>query len=245
MNENRTSFFNSYKLDKTDIKSTLLSRSLLWMGLGLAIIVLVAWISSTNNVFLELAIKFSVGTNWIIMWILNTLLIFGLFFTLNNKNTPLIVPIILYSIFALFEGFFVTTILVFTGTNEIMKDLLLFMLIPSFSFGLMGVLAYFNVIDFSKLIPFALISTIALFIMGILLFFLSSSFLENMYLILAAIVFNIWIGFDIQMIARTQEINPYMDKKELNRLSFLFGIKLFIDFVNLLIIVIRFFGGRN
>ena len=50
----------------------------------------------------------------------------------------------------------------------------------------------------------------------------------------------------MQMIYRTDQTiyNLNISNKEITRIAFLFGIKLFIDFVNLLYIVIRVFNRR-
>ena len=50
---------HNFVLQKDDLKSKLLSRSLLWMGLGLAIIILIAFLSfkikSVNNLLVQIA----------------------------------------------------------------------------------------------------------------------------------------------------------------------------------------------
>ncbi|MBR3259552.1 MAG: hypothetical protein IKG09_02225, partial [Mycoplasmataceae bacterium] len=94
--------------------------------------------------------------------------------------------------------------------------------------------------------PFTLFATIGLFVLALLLFILNSRVLESIYLMLASVIFIIWIGFDMQMIYRTDQTiyNLNISNKEITRIAFLFGIKLFIDFVNLLYIVIRIFNRR-
>ena len=155
------------------------------------------------------------------------------------------IPVILYAIFAIYEGMFITTILEFTGTTNIVKDLLLYMLIPSFVFLVMGIIAYTNLINFSKLIPFTFFGFFAILILSLIMIFTASKTIEMLYIIIASAMFIIWIGFDLQMIARTEDALPnYVDKSTINRISFMFGVKLFIDFVNLLMIVLRIFRNR-
>lgn len=47
------------------------------------------------------------------------------------------------------------------------------------------------------------------------------------------------------MLFRAENIVDNIDKKDANRLAFLFGIHLFIDFVNLVRIFIQLFGNFN
>lgn len=232
-------FFSKYKLDVTDKKANILSRSLLWMSFGLAIIVLVAWISSINDAFLRFAYDMSYGNMWIVSWLINLVLLISLVFATSSNKVPLIISIILYALFAFYEGFFITTILVFSGSVDIVKDLLLYMLIPAAIFLVMGILAYFNLVNFTKIIPFLMFGLIALMIMSIVLFVVNNYVVEMVYLLLAASIFIIWVGIDIQIIIRSQKQLDYVDTKSLNRMAILYGINLFIDFVRLLAIFMR------
>ena len=245
MEKMSNNFFSKYKIQAIDVKSKLLSRSLLWMSLGLMVIIFVAWLSSTFQAFNNFVVTFSIGSRWGLAWLFNLIIIFCLFFCIQNKNINIMIPVILYAIFAIYEGMFITTILSFTGTTNIVKDLLLYMLIPSFVFLVMGVIAYTNLINFSKLIPFTFFGFFAILILSLIMIFTTSWTIEMLYIIIASAMFIIWIGFDLQMIARTEDALPnYVDKSTINRISFMFGVKLFIDFVNLLMIVLRIFRNR-
>lgn len=246
MEKMSNNFFSKYKIQAIDVKSKLLSRSLLWMSLGLMVIVFVAWLSSTVPVFNDFVVTFSIGSRWGLAWLFNLIIIFSLFFCIQNKNINIMIPVILYAIFAIYEGMFITTILEFTGgTANKVKDLLLYMLIPSFVFLVMGIIAYTNLINFSKLIPFTFFGFFAILILSLIMIFTASRTIEMLYIIIASAMFIIWIGVDLQMIARTEDALPnYVDKSTINRISFMFGVKLFIDFVNLLMIVLRIFRNR-
>ncbi len=242
MEKMSNNFFSKYKIQAIDVKSKLLSRSLLWMSLGLTVIIFVAWLSSTFQSFNNFVINFSIGSSWGFAWLFNLLIIFSLFFCIQNKNINIMIPITLYAVFAIYEGMFITTILQFTGTVNIVKDLLLYMLIPSFVFLIMGIIAYSNLINFSKLIPFTFFGFFAILILSLIMIFTANRTIEMLYIIISSAIFIIWIGFDLQMISRTEEVLPdYLDKSSINRIAFMFGVKLFIDFVNLLMIVLRLF----
>lgn len=245
-NQPKRNIFSKYKLEAIDVKSNLLTRSLLWMSFGLMIIIFVAWLSSNSPDFINFTLKITTGYSSIFIWIINIMIMIALFYTSSpDKNFNILIPTSLYILFAIYEGMFITTLLVMTNSQNVAKDLLLYMLIPAGVFSLMGILGYFRIVNFTKLIPFTTFTIFGLLIMGIVMFFVVSSFLYTLYSVLAMSVFIIWIGIDLQMIFRTQEDLPeYMDKKQINKISFMFGIKLFVDFINLLIILIRFFNWR-
>lgn len=65
-------------------------------------------------------------------------------------------------------------------------------------------------------------------------------------LVLAAGLFIIWIGIDLQLIKNAEEnLETFAlanEPQALNRLAFMFGLRLFVDFVNLVLILIRLLG---
>ena len=65
------------------------------------------------------------------------------------------------------------------------------MMIPASIFAIMGIIGYFNLIDFTKLMPFTLFASIGLIILSLLILLLNSQMLESIYLILASVVFII------------------------------------------------------
>ena len=242
----RERFSQNFVLAKDDVKSRLLSRSLLWMGLGVAVITLVAFLSLKIETFHNVITSFALNNGFWFSLIINMALIMGIFFVLRNPNISIIVPALMYAGFAFYQGFFVAITLDWNGITNF-TDFLLVMLVPGGIFVLVGLVSYLNFFDFTKLIPFATISLFILMIMSFILFFIGGTN-QRWFLILAAIVFIVWIGIDIQMIKNAEEhlssFNQVQDGKGLNRLAFIFGLRLFIDFLNLLLIMIRLIGNR-
>lgn len=237
-----------FALQKDDIKGRLLSRSLLWMGFGLAVIVIIAFTSSAVPAFNNVMLKIADNTGFMIMTILNIVLMMAIFFTIRNPKTHILVPTFLYLIFAFYEGIYINLVLNFEGIMDDFSQLLLVMLIPAGIFLLLGFISFFNIFDFTKLAPIATIGFLVLSIMSLVLFFVGGTN-NRWFLLLAAAVFVIWIGIDLQLIKNAEDnlqaFGMAQDTKELNRLAFMFGLRLFIDFVNLLWIVIRLMGNNN
>lgn len=239
---------HNFVLQKDDLKGKLLSRSLLWMGLGLAVIVLIAFLSfrieSVNNLLLQIADN----TGFFTSMIINFGVVIGIFFAIRNPNTHIIVPVILYIVFAAYQGLFINIALNFQNIRNF-ADLLLIMLIPAGIFFIMGVISFFNLFDFTKLMPLATIGMFAILIMSIVLGFVQSGSNDKWFLILAAAIFIIWIGIDIQMIKNAQDsieaFGMAQNSKELNRIAFIFGFRLFIDFINLLFLLLRLMGNNR
>lgn len=247
--EIKNKLFKKVALNEVNVKGKLLSRSLLWMGLGLFVIILVAFLSSSISSFNSIMLQISFGTPWLILTFVNIGLIFAMFFSIRNFQTSIYISAILYVIFSFIQGIYVSSILFLTNLQNL-SNLLLLMLIPAGIFVIMGIIAFSNIIDFTKLLPFTFFAFIGLLVMSIILIFVQSDVGQRWFLFLAAALFIIWIGIDLQMIKRTEDAfsisNEVMDNSTMNRLAFMFGFQLFLDFVNLLLILIRLIGlSRN
>jgi hypothetical protein len=85
-------------------------------------------------------------------------------------------------------------------------------------------------------------ATIGLMIFSIFLVFFGGARAEKWYSLMGMVVFSLWIGFDIWWIQRTSdqiESSGGMSNEELVRMGLIFGIRLFIDFVNILMFAAR------
>ena len=233
---------HNFVLQKDDLKAKLLSRSLLWMGLGLAIIILIAFLSfkikSVNNLLVQIADN----TGFFTSTVINFGLVIMIVLVIRNPNTHIIIPIILYGVFVAYQGLFINITLNFQNISNF-ANLLLIMLIPAGIFFIMGLISFFNLFDFTKLIPLATIGMFAILIMSIVLGFVQSGSNDRWFLILAAAIFMIWIGIDIQIIKNVQDniesFGMVQNSSKLNRIAFIFGFRLFIDFINLLFLLLR------
>ena len=93
------------------------------------------------------------------------------------------------------------------------------------------------------LIPLAIMGTFVILMMSIVLTFVQSGTNDWWFLILAAAIFMIWIGIDIQIIKNVQDsieaFGMVQNSSKLNRIAFIFGFGLSIDFINLLFLLLH------
>ncbi|MGL5204924.1 MAG: MAG0110 family membrane protein [Metamycoplasmataceae bacterium] len=230
--------------EKASTKNLLISYSLMWMGVGVALIFLMTYlVMAVPQIgdFVRSISNSSMG--WSILLIINIGLILTISFLMNKLSTPILV--LLYLAFVFVEGLFVSSTLYYSGFGiqaEGLKNVFLLFLIPSTIFVIMGLLGYFQIFDFSKIGPFLFFATIGLLIFSLFLFFFGGDSAQKWYSIAGIIIFSLWIGFDIWWIQRTSEQIDFsggMEKAQLVRIGLLFGIRLFIDFINILLFVAR------
>ncbi len=227
---------------KPTAKNRLISFSLMWVGIGVAIIFLMTFLFMLNpdNWFIN---KLSNSLTWSILIVINLVLIIALSF--YSYKMSLTVMFWMYMIFIFIEGIFVSTTIsmYFPLFNESsVRNIFLLFLVPSGIFVIMGLLGFFEVLDFSKLLPFISFATLGLIIFSIFLLFFGGSSSEKWFSLLGIIIFSFWIGFDIWWIQRTSdelESCGGVSTQEMLRLSLFFGLRLFVDFVRILTLFLR------
>lgn len=227
-------------IEKASTKNKLISFSLMWMGLGVALIFLITFLTVTIEPFAALISRIQ-EVAWPILIILNIVLILGI--SLFCQKLSLSSLIFLYIGFILVQSIFVsTTISRFSGNESPIKDMLLIFLAPSLMFIVMGLLGYFQVFDFSKLGPFLMFATLGLVIFSLFTAFFGGENSQKWFSLFGVVIFSLWIGFDIWWIQRTSdqiESSGGMDNQSMMRLGIIFGLRLFIDFVNVLMFMAR------
>ncbi len=229
--------------EKSSTKNRLISYSLMWMGLGVAIIFLMTYLVMSIPAINSIVIRIATSAGWSILLVINIGLILGMSFFVQKLKLPVL--ILMYITFILIQSLFISSTLFYYGfgsSADGLKNVFLLFLAPSGIFVVMGLFGYFKVFDFSKLGPFLIFATIGLLIFSIFLMFFGGERAEKWYSIIGVVIFSVWIGFDIWWIQRTSdqiESSGGMGNEEMIRLGLIFGIRLFIDFVNVLMFMAR------
>ena len=217
----------------------ILGRALGWMGLGLALIITFAWATLEFPNFANVMVQ--IGNWYWLFLILNIGLSIGFSFLIANPRQTLGLAIVCYLAFVVFQAIFTSTTIVYSGID--LQNLILLMLIPSGIFLIMGIIAYFDWFDMTKLWPIATFGSLALLIMGLVLIFIQSQLTMRWWLLLAAGLFIIYIGIDMQIIVNNRHhqwlTNDHNEKQQINKLALMMGLVLLLDFVNLLRIIIN------
>ncbi len=229
--------------EKASTKNRLISYSLMWMGLGVAIIFLMTYLVMSVPAIGDIVSKIATSQGWPILFVVNIGLVIGMSLLVQRLNLSTL--ILMYMVFVFIQGLFVSSTLYYSGFSvqaEGMKNVFLLFLVPSSIFVLMGILGFFKIFDFSKIGPFLMFATIGLMIFSIFLIFFGGDRAEKWYSLMGIVIFSLWIGFDIWWIQRTSdqiESSGGMSNQDLTRLGLIFGIRLFIDFVNVLMFAAR------
>lgn len=216
-----------------DIQSVM-RQVFIWMALGLLVTAFMAYLTvnttlvnlAFNPVVLIIAIVAEFGVVLAISWGFNkisavtaTLLFFG-YAALNGFTLSIV--LLAFSNISLFIAFAITATL----------------------FISMAIIGYTTKVDLSKMGTFLMMGLIGIVITMVVNMFLNSGSLDTIISFIGVLIFTGLTAFDTQRIGR---MASQMDTGEDNTIKFgIFGaLKLYLDFINMFLFVLRFTGRRR
>ena len=211
-------------------ENKIISKTFLWMFIGLAITFGVGYyVSGNENMLYNL---FS-GYKWLMLVIVE----FGIVIALSafiSKLSPIVAKT-LFCIYAFITGLTFSTIFV---VYEISSIIYVFG-ITSVVFLIFALLGYFTSLDLSKFGTYLFMALIAIIIASIINMFVGSSSLEFAITIIGLLVFVGYVAYDINMLKKS---NVY-EKNE--NLPIYWALQLYLDFINLFIRLLRLLGKQK
>ena len=108
----------------------------------------------------------------------------------------------------------------------------------------MGLFGYFTRVDLSGLGRFFLMSLFGLIIASVANFFLRSSTLDFAVSVVGVLIFAGLTAYDMQYLKNLFASNAMSDDEN-HKLSILGALKLYLDFINLFLWLLRIFGRRR
>ncbi|MBS7410338.1 MAG: Bax inhibitor-1/YccA family protein, partial [Muribaculaceae bacterium] len=146
---------------------------------------------------------------------------------------------LLFFLYAIINGVVLSTIfLVYTGTSIFQT-----FLITAGVFGAMAIYGYTTKSDLSKFGSILMMALIGLLVCIVVNIFLASSRLDW---IISIVGVGIFIGLTAWDTQKIKHMVAYADTPEaLSKVSTLGALSLYLDFINLFLYLLRFFGGRD
>jgi uncharacterized protein len=237
------SFDNTFFGDRTlgdityDRVQPILKWVYTWMGLGLLVTALVAFITATTPAILELALNRSIMLGAIVgEFVLVLALTFGL-----RKMSP-VVAASMFLLYAAVNGFTLSIIaLIYTSSSIVGAAGTAAAL-----FGVMSVFAFTTHIDLTKFGAFFMMALIGLVIAMVINMFLNSGPLEMVISFFGVILFTGLTAYDTQKIKKLAADPALQNDHSLAfRLSIIGALTLYLDFINLFLFLLRLMGRRR
>lgn len=167
--------------------------------------------------------------------IVELLMVFGISGAVNKISSP--VATVLFYVYSLLNG--VTFALIFAAYTPV--SIFKTFLITAGVFGAMSVYGYFTNRDLTKIGSFLFMALIGLIIASVINIFWANSTLEWIVSIAGVLIFIGLTAWDTQKIKQMAQYNAI----EPSRLATIGALSLYLDFINLFLYLLRFFGGNR
>jgi FtsH-binding integral membrane protein len=206
------------------------------MTIGLAVTGLVAFFLSSSTTFAEYLIENS-GIFWVLL-ILQIVVVFALSFAINK--IPAIVAIGAFLFYSFLTGVtFSVLFMVFTG-----ESIALTFFICAGMFGAVSVYGYITKRDLSGLGTFMYMGLIGLILATVVNIFLQNSVLYWITTYAGVIIFTGLTAWDTQKIKNLSAEHDYGSEQG-KKIAILGALTLYLDFINLFLMLLRLFGERK
>ena len=204
------------------------SKVFLWMFIGLAITFGVAYYVSMND---NMVYNLFSGSKYFIFWILEFVVVIVLSARIHKLN-----PLTAKVLFLLYSGLTGLTLSSVFILYDIISIVYTFA-ITSGLFLVFGLLGYFTKIDLTRIGVYLVMALFGVIIASLINMFIGSEVFDLGLCIIALVIFLAYIAYDIQLIKK----NMYGISNEDNLVIY-GALQLYLDFINLFIRLLRFFG---
>ena len=208
-----------------------LSKTFLWMFLGLMVTFGVAYFLSQNDTMMYNLFS---GKKYMIVWIAEIVVVMVL--SLRIRKLSVMSARILFILYSLLTGVTVSTIFIVYSISSIIYVFL----ITSVLFLIFGLIGYFTKIDLSKLGSILMMALLGSLICVFINIFVRSETFDLVTTIIMVLIFLGYIAYDINVIK-----NNYRDIQDEDKLVIYGALSLYLDFINLFLRLLRLFGKSN
>jgi uncharacterized protein len=206
-----------------------------WMVLGLLITTVVAYGTAASPFLINLAANPII---LIVAVIAEFGLVLGISRGLNRLSSGM--ATMLFMLYAALNGFTLSIVLLaFTGAS-----LFVAFATTAALFGVMSVIGYTTKLDLSKMGTFLMMAVIGLVIAMVVNMFVGSGPLDTIISVLGVLIFTALTAYDTQRIGRmAAQMNVTGDSEV--KFGIFGALKLYLDFINMFLFVLRLTGRRR
>ncbi len=205
-----------------------------YMGLALALTGLTAFVTANTPAMVQLI--FGTPLQWVVML---APLGFVFFLAAKVRNMSLSATQVTFWAFAVAMGLSLSSIfLVFTGAS-----IARVFFITAGTFGAMSLYGYTTNRDLSKFGSFLFMGLIGVILAMIVNIFLASTALQFAISVIGVLVFTGLTAYDSQRIK--EEYNELADHESMGKLAVMGALSLYLNFINLFVMLMHLFGNRE
>ena len=219
----------------TPMVSKVMRKTFGWMTMCLLITALTAMGVVNSGLFYQIA---SSGAMWLLI-IAELVLVFVLSARINKMSvTTATIMLIVYSAL---NGVTLSFIFLAYSLGSIAKTFF----ITTGMFGVMALVGATTKRDLSKMGSILFMALIGLIIASLVNIFLHSSGLDWIISLIGVVLFTALTAYDVQRVKHLATESDLYDDTQVGRLAVISALSLYLDFINLFLYLLRFFGRND
>ncbi len=228
--------YNAYaqSLSVEDKVAKAMKNVYLLMCLALVVSGITAYLCASTPAFIH-TLATSSGLMWGLI-IAEFVLVFAISGAINRMSTG--VAMALFGAFSIVNGMMLSSIFIVYTMSSIAKTFF----ITAGTFGAMSIYGYTTNQDLAKVGNILMMALIGLIIASLVNIFLHSSTLDWIVSIAGVLIFIGLTAWDTQAIKRMAAYTP---DNHLGKLAVIGALNLYLDFINLFLYLLRFFGNSR
>ena len=238
--ENNFEYQNSTRA----LSNSFVANVFMWMFVALGITALTAYLFGTSESLFEMLISKKPNGSatmsllgWIVM--LSPLLII-LVMSFGAEKMSASTTVLLYIVYSVLMGMSLSFIFWTYTSASIFKTFT----ITAGMFGIMAIVGYTTNTDLTKLGSILIMALIGVIIASLVNFFMHSEELDYIISIAGVVIFTGLTAYDVQKIKKIGMAG--LDNNEtMAKITIFAALNLYLDFLNLFLYLLRFFGKRN
>ena len=219
----------------TPMVSKVMRKTFGWMTMCLLITALTAMGVVNSGLFYQIA---SSGAMWLLI-IAELVVVFVLSARIHKMSvTTATIMLIVYSAL---NGATLSFIFLAYSLGSIAKTFF----ITTGMFGVMALVGATTKRDLSKMGSILFMALIGLIIASLVNIFLHSSGLDWIISLIGVVLFTALTAYDVQRVKRLATESDLYDDTQVGRLAVISALSLYLDFINLFLYLLRFFGRND
>lgn len=226
------------------LTNTFMANVFSWMFAAMGLTALTAYLFGTIDEFFSLIYsvnEYGRRSMTMLGWIVTFapfIIVLGMSFSGSKLSTRS--TILLYLLYSTLMGMSLSSIFYVYTSASIVKTFV----ITAGMFGVMAIMGYTTKTDLTKMGSILLMALFGMLIAMLVNFFTHSARLEYIISVVGVIVFTGLTAYDVQKIKRIGEMGVE-ENDTMVKITIFAALNLYLDFLNLFLFLLRFFGRRD
>ena len=222
------------------VANTFLSGVFGWMFLALSITAVTSWLFASNQQLLALLYNAQGGMTLLGWIVLLAPIGFVIWMSAGYQRMAASTMALVFIVYSILLGMSLSFIfLVYTGASIATT-----FLVAAGMFGVMAVTGYTTKTDLTKFGSLLIMGVIGLFIAMVVNMFMRSSGMDYIISFLGVLIFTGLTAYDVQKLKRIGS-GAVAGTENTRKMTIMGALALYLDFINLFLFLLRFFGNRR